>query len=84
MPRKNAFNEIENYAALFVLVLAAGMLLDMIPDDSPFAGGKAILVFVLSLLKPDILPYIIGIVLAVIAGRWYMQEHGIRLRIPRL
>lgn len=63
---------------LGVLLVAAGMMLDMIPDDSPFAPGKRILQFALNLLreltKPDIVPYAIVLLIAAFGGYWYLKN----------
>ena len=62
------------------LVSVAGIMLNMIPDDSVFAPSKKIFEVVLALLKPDILPYVIALLLAIAGGHWYMKKHSISFR----
>lgn len=75
MQRKNGYNKIKIALAFPLILVAAGMLLNMISDDSVFAPAKRIFQFTLNLLseltKPDIVPSVIALFIAVGGGYWY-------------
>lgn len=82
MAKKKASNVIVEYFTLGALIAIGVIIVNMIPDNSPFAPSKKIFLFIFDLLKPDVLLYVIGLALAIVGGYGYMKKNGISFRFP--